>query len=223
MAADDFDWRTWAGLLVLGGVVALGGTEKGRAIVVDFTRRGKRLSDTKLDADLKVPIDPLELARKAGQLLQRNVDVNAYALARMLRSEHGSAGHVVKRLLAWVCLNDSDELGWSVLKTLTYSTQLQRKGYFGKQITRRYSTAQDPYEQDLLIAEAVLRERDGGQFDPTTGAVKFVDKSAFAHQAGATSYAAVAARWAKDGLEPFKIAGAGEDLVFFRRGRARLA
>ncbi len=218
MASGGFDWQLWAGLLLIGGAAALGGTEKGRAIVLDMTKRGKRLSTTTLDGDLKVPIDPAQLARRASAVVGREVNVNAYALARMLRSEHGSAGPEVKRLLAWVCLNDAAELGWTVIRTLTYSTVIQRVGYFGRQITRRYSTAQDPYEQDLRIAETVLDERASGSGDPTIGAVKFVDQSAFSSQAGATSYAAVAARWAKEGLQPFRIPVAGSSLMFFRRG-----
>lgn len=189
---------------------------------MDLTRRGRRLSITKLDADLKVPIDPAELARRVAALLGRQVEPGAYALARMLRSEEGSAGAEVKRLLAWVCMNDAEELGWPLLKTLTFSTVAQRKGYFGKQITRRYSTAQDPYEQDLLIAEAAIGEREYGGGDPTAGAVKFVNKAAFASQAGASSYEAVRDRWAKDGLEPTLIAGAPTNLVFFRRTHRRL-
>jgi hypothetical protein len=211
------DWKLWAGLAVLGGVLALGGTEQGRNLVVDLTLRGRRLSRTNLDQDLKIAVDPAELARAAAQLLGRAVEPGAYALGRMLRSEEGSSGPEVKRLLAWVCMNDAEELGWSLLKVLTFSTVAQRKGYFGKQITRRYSTAQDPYEQDLLIAEAALDERDQGSGDPTAGSVKFVNKKAFSSQAGASSYEAVRDRWAKEGLSPTLIAGAPTNLVFFRR------
>jgi hypothetical protein len=221
--SSAFDWPLLGGLLALGGVVALVGTEEGRNLVTDFARRGRRLSTTKLDTLLRVPVDPAELARAAAALLGRPVDLTAYALARMLRSEEGSATSVVKRLIAWVALNDAAELGWPLARTLTYSTKPERNGWFGRQITRRYSTAQDPYENDLLLAEAVLLERDHGGVDPTGGAVKFVNKRAFAAQAGASSYEAVEKRWAKEGLRPAFVVGAPSHLVFFRRSAPRVA
>jgi hypothetical protein len=212
------DWKLLGGLAVVAGTVAAVGTETGRNFVQDLTRRGSRLTKTTLDADGKVPIDPFVLADQAGQVLNRAVDADAYALARMLRSEEGSAGPVVKRLLGWVALNDAAELGWDLLELFTFSTVAARKGYFGKQISRRYSTAQDPYENDLAIAELVIGELAAGKADPTSGAVKFVNKDAFASQAGASSYEAVRARWAKEGLSPVLLAGAPDNLVFFRRG-----
>jgi len=216
------DWKLWGSALALGGVAALLGTEQGKALVADLTRRGKKLTETKLDADGKIPVPPTELARAVSASLGRPVTATALALARMLRSEEGSASVTVKRLLAWVALNDAAELRWTLLKTLTYSTVATRNGLFGKQISRRYSTAQDPYENDLAIAENVIADHAAGSPDPTGGAVKFVNKSAFSSQPGASSYAAVAAKWAKDGLQPTVLPGAPANLVFFRRVRGQL-
>lgn len=211
------DWRLWAGAAVLGGAAFLGGTEGGRQLMADLTRRGSKLTTTSLDADGKVAVAPVELVAQAVGVVRRPVDPSAYALARMLRSEEGSSGPEVKRLLAWVAMNDGEQLGWDLLRLMTFSTVGSRKGYFGKQISRRYSTAQDPFENDLYIAEAAIAERGAGGGDPTAGSVKFVNKRAFGSQAGASSYEAVAARWAKEGLAPTLIAGAPTHLVFFRR------
>lgn len=218
MAGDRFDWGLWAGLTVLAGAAWLGGTETGRQLVTDLTKRGRRLTSTTLDPDLKVAETPEQLVAWAAEVVGRPVDPGAYALARMLRSEEGSAGPVVKRLLGWVATNDAADLGWSLERLFTFSTKGSRNGYFGKQITRRYSTAQDPYENDLHIAENVINERARGMGDPTAGSVKFVNKDAFSSQAGASSYEAVRARWAREGLHPTLILGAPPNLVFFRRG-----
>lgn len=204
-------------MLVLGGAGAVLGTETGRRYVTDLSRRGRRLTTTSLDADGKIPVPPTELAAAVSTLLDRQVTATAYGLARMMRSEEGSAAPAVKRLLGWVAINDAAELRWNLLRTLTYSTKASRLGFFGEQISRRYSTARDPYENDLAIAEKVLDEYARNLGDPTGGAVKFVNVSAFGVQKGTTSYQAVVDRWAKDGLEPFRIAGAPDNLRFFRR------
>ncbi len=216
------DWKLVGSALALGGAAALLGTEQGRALVADLTRRGDRLTTTSLDADGKVPIAPTDLAAQVSATLGRPVTAGAYGLARMLRSEEGSAPALVKRCLAWVAMNDARELGWNLLKLLTYSTVSSRLGFFGKQISRRYSTAQDPYENDLAIAEAAIDEYNRGGTDPTDGAVKFVNKNAFASQAGASSYEAVAAKWAREGLQPTWIDGTPSYLVFFVRTGPRL-
>lgn len=215
------DWPLLAGLGLLGAAVYLGGTETGRNLVADLSKKGRRLTRTSLDADLKVPVDPETLAAAAAAVIGRPVTLAAYSMARMLRSEEGSGSTQVKRYLGHVATNDAHELAWTLPRLFTYSTKAERKGFFGKQISRRYSTAQDPYEIDLAVAELVINERDSGGADPTAGATKFVNKTAFAFQAGASSYEAVRARWMADGYEPFVMAGA-PDLVFFRRKRRPL-
>jgi hypothetical protein len=211
------DWKLLGGLALVGGAAAIVGTETGRSIVVDLTNRGRRLTSTTMDGNGNITVAPDELAAQAAELLGRQVSTEAYAMARMFRSEEGSSGAVVKRLLGWVAINDADELGWDLVQLFTYSTVASRKGHFGQQLSRRYSTVQDPYENDLAVAELVLAERDGDKGDPTAGAVKFVNKNAFASQAGASNYETVRAQWAKEGLSPTLIAGAPDNLVFFRR------
>jgi hypothetical protein len=215
--AKGDDLLLWLGVVGFGAVAAATSSETARDWIVDLTKRGRRLTVTELDEDLKVPSYPEQLAAKAMGVLGRPVTPTAYGIARMVRSEEGSGSPTTKRYLVWVLLNDSRALGWAPLKTLTYSTSTVRKGFFGKQITRRYSTARDPYENDLLIAEAVLAEYEAGRPDPTGGAVKFVNKLAFGVQAGTGSYAAVLAKWRADGLEPLNLPGAPDELVFFRR------
>lgn len=212
------DWRLLAGLAALGGAAAVLGTEQGRRFVTDLTRRGPRLGHTEVDENLNVPATPEVLARRAAAILGRPVTAAAYGLARMVRSEEGNAGPEVKRLLVHVALNDAAALKWDVVRLLTHSTVEIRRGFFGKQLSRRYSTARDPYEVDLLVAERALEERGRGA-DPTGGAVKFVDRRAFGIQPGTRTYADVVAKWAREGLEPFNLPGAPEDLVFFRKAR----
>lgn len=212
------DWQTVGGLAAVGLAVGLAGTKTGRSVVADLTQRGARLTRSTLDANKSIPTPPPELARQAAAVAGRPVDVTAYALARMVRSEGGSQPADAKRLRIWVALNDSRELRWTVLRTLTYSKLKSRNGLFGNQVSRRYSTAADPFMVDLLIAERTLAEYSSGGADPTGGAVKFADVSSFGGiQPGTGTYAELVARWGREGLRPVRVEGAPEDLVLFRR------
>jgi hypothetical protein len=192
--------------------------------VTDTFSRGKRVTYAGVGDDGVVPISPSSLRTSASLELGREVSQDVYDLARMIRSEGATEG----RIRAHVALNDAADLGWSVHVLLTYSTNPRAKGWFGEQFTpaarapdgvrsvRRYSTAHDPYVGDIQLAEQVLFERQGGA-DPTAGAVKFVDKSGLSAQEGASSYEAIVASWAKEGLQPFTVPGYSDDLVVFRR------
>lgn len=196
----------WVVLVIVLALLSLGGG----AVVVDLARRGRRLTD----APGKPGRSPEALAAEASAVVGRPVDATAYTLARMLRSEAGSGNLTHRAAVAHVALNDSRELGWTLLKTLTY----HKDGlYLGPQRNGRYATSRDPYEIDLQVAELVL---DGALPDPTNGAVKFVHVSAFGVQEGTTSYDDVVVRWGKDGLVPSEVPGAGEDLRVFHRRRA---
>jgi hypothetical protein len=195
------------------------------ATVADFVGRGARLTDAPAGADGVVYVSPEELAAIAGGVMGRAVTADAYALARMIRSEGADEGY----LRAHVALNDLRHLGWSSLVYLmTFSTNPSARGWFGAQWTaataapggitsvRRYATSRDPYQADLVAAEQALAERAAG-FDPTDGAEKFVDRSSFGAQSGTGSYAALVERWGKEGLVPGSVAGASDDFVVFRR------
>ncbi len=179
-------------------------------VIVDFTNRGQRLSvSSPPGADGRIPDSPQSLAAQAAVTLGRDVAVDAYALARMLRSEGGRGPVPEKTARAWVALNDRDAHGWTTLYTI-----VGPKGTFGPQRGWRYASGQDPYENDLYLAEAVL----AGQLpDNTGGATKFVDIDSFGVQEGTGSYEALVESWAKDGLQPFEVEGASAPFRVFRR------
>jgi len=196
----------------------------GVPVARDLITQGQRLNRTAIDENKNAvdvetgEDDPAALAAAASAVLGREVTVNALALARMLRSEEGSAAPEVKAALAWVCLNAADEKRVSVVQRLTASKVAARDGKFGRQISRWASTAGDPYENDLAIAEDTMEKfMVYPERDPTNGAVKFVDKRAFGVQEGTRTYAEVEAEWATEGLRPFSLPGAPASLVFFRR------
>lgn len=220
--------------LLLGGLgLALVAYWQRRTImttIVDPITRGKRLSYTTVGVDGVVPDSPEDLADQAGQVLGRDVPQELYDLARMVRSEGAEAG----RLRVHVALNDAAEHNWSAHFVTTYSTNPHAAGKYGEQFTpasrapggvrsvRRYSTARDPYEGDLLLVERVLLERAEG-IDPTDvdgsgiGGVKFIDRDSLGSQDGADSYEAIAASWGNEGLRPFNVPGYPDELVVFRR------
>ena len=191
-------------LLALALLFALSG---GGDVVIDVARRGRRLTD----APGETEETPDALAAAAGAVVGREVTPEAYVLARMLRSEAGSGNLVHKSAVAHVALNDANEHGWSLLHTLMVHNDGDR---LGAQRGGRYATSRDPYEVDLEVAEAVM----GGRLaDPTNGAVKFVHVSAFGVQPGTTTFDDVVVRWAREGLVPSEVDGAGSDLRVFRR------
>jgi hypothetical protein len=196
-------------------VFVLGAIVFGRQAVTaveDFTTRGRRLSHSPpLNAAGQVDRDPAYLKADAEQIVGRFIEDDAYAIARMLRSEGGSGSPDEKRARAWVARNDAAAHGWSMLYTIAGPDRL-----FGRQRGWRYASGEDPWENDLAIAEAVL---DGRLLDNTGGAVKFVDIKSFGAQEGTGSYETTLAQWRSEGLSPRKIAGAADDFrVFVRDG-----
>lgn len=186
----------FAGLWFLGAPAALA--------VRDVVTRGKRLSRSTLVAGT-IAESIEELVSQASTTLGRNVDRAAYALARMLRSEYGSGPVKAKTAMAWVAVNDAANLGRDLVWTLNAG---DRKGVaFGSQAGgQRYSTAQDPYESDLALAEAVLGEELA---DPTGGAVKFV------HTDSLGRIPEGAKRWTN--LTPVKLPDTGRLVVFVKK------
>jgi hypothetical protein len=182
--------------------------------------RGARLTHTALDDNGVIPDDPDALVANAGLVLGRQPSSNAYALARMGRSE-GVDGMEFRMHVA---LNDLDELHAhypgtyrDVAALMLHSKNTLSDGHFSQQgLGKRYATSRDPYEGDYNLALAVMADHAAG-VDPTGGAVKFVDKDSFGVQEGADSYEATAASWASDGLEPATLEGASDNFVVFRR------
>lgn len=191
----------------------------GVPFVVDFAGRGRRLTHTTINDNLSVDEPPQALAAAAAELLGRPVDVDAYAAARMVRSEEGDASDLTKALLVHVAMNDAQrKTGGDLLRVLTLSSVASRNGKFGKQTSRRYSTRSDPYERDLLIAEEAIGEWRSG-LDRSGGAVKFYHRQPL-EIVGVASYEDIVASWGREGLQPFEIDGAPIGLVFFRPGVA---
>jgi hypothetical protein len=178
------------------------------------TSRGKRLTFATVDDRGVVLEVPASLAQQASEAMGAQVGLDEYALARVLRSEAGSRSVAEKQAIAWVARNDADDLGWSITTLATYHNTAYRDDHFGKQISGRYASGSDPYEQDLMIARAVLIGELG---DNTNGAVKFVHKGAFGVQEGTGSYADLLQKWGAEGLAPATVDGAADDFVVFRR------
>jgi hypothetical protein len=207
--------KTWQKVLLIVFLLALavGGGAYVVPAIIDLVGRGRRLNDTSGNlVDLSIQVDPDELASAAGDVMGRPVSLDALALARMARSEEGSAPREVKALLCHVAMNDAAAHGWSVLHTITVSSNPSRSGLFGNQTSRRYSSVSDPYEEDLLVAEGVISARasGGGDADPTGGAVKFFNR-------GKLLKSDPPADWYAEGLQSYNVAPAPDRLLFFAR------
>lgn len=202
--------------LAAGGLVWLFDDQVGEAVDVvsnligDLTNRGRRLTTSPARNDAgRVTDTPEKLLAEAQALLGRAISMDAYALARMVRSEGGNGPVPEKQARVWVALNDRDAHRWSTLYTIAGPT-----GLFGPQRGWRYASGSDPYENDLYLAEAVLA---GQLADNTGGATKFVDIDSFGVQEGTGSYEDLVERWGKDGLAPFEVEGARAPFRVFRR------
>ncbi len=182
------------------------------------TKKGRRLTNTHEDAGGTIPDPPQELADIASKVCGHKVDVDTYALARMIASEEGSADLQSQQAVALVVVNDAKSNGWSLLKTITHRRG-KAYGTFGQQSGRRYSSALDPYESHLAVAEEVI---SGKVTDFTGGSIKFVNPSqkvfdAQAKKAGskrANTFAEVDSSWSSSGLASRTIPGINQ-LVFY--------
>jgi hypothetical protein len=127
---------------------------------------GKRVTNAPAGADGIVRVAPGELARQAG------VPLAVYALARMLRSEHGSEGEKVKTAIGWAAVNYARQSGVTIDRLLTRGTAKGGSdGFFGAQNVGKYaSTRSDPTTVDIEIARKVLNRQVP---DPTGGATQF--------------------------------------------------
>jgi hypothetical protein len=222
----------WIGLAGFGGIVAalqLGGYDPIGKVTFEVTNvfaRGNRLTyGTLNDGSGIVLEDPETLRSAASSRFGQDLSSDVYALARMVRSEGAKEG----RLRVHVALNDQAALGWSSpFVLLTYSTDPQRKGMFGRQysaaappqypnkMVRRYATSKDPYEGDVQTVLAALAEHDQG-IDPSLGATKFLDKGSFGIQEGTGSWAAKDAQWLSEGNVAYTVPEYGDDLVLYRK------
>ncbi len=109
-----------------------------------------------------VNISPADLASQAG------VDVDTYSLARMISSEEGRSSNAVKAAVGWAAMNHANSSGKSITDVLT--TNKNHPGLYGTQVGGYASTANDPYEGDIAIAQGILT---GTISDMTGGADQF--------------------------------------------------
>lgn len=183
--------------------------------VTNVFNRGDQLSYGSAGPDGTILDDPEALRQAASTRYGSDIDKSVYALARMVRSEGAKQGDV----RVHVALNDLANLGWADPYTLiTYSTVAARKGKYGSQTSRRYSSEQDPYTGDVQTVVQAMNAHDSGD-DPSMGATKFVDVSSMGGvQAGTSSFDDLVAKWAPEGLVPYTLPAYGTDLVFFKKG-----
>jgi hypothetical protein len=162
---------------------------------------------------------PAELVAAAAAVLGSPADSETLALARMGRSE-GVDGMEYRMHIA---LNELAASSYgSILALLTHSKIAAANGRFSRQALGKWaSTSRDPYEGDYALAAKVLADRANG-IDPTGGALRFVDKSAFATQPGIKlTYAELVDKWGAEGLSPVEdLPGASSDFVIFVRSAA---
>jgi hypothetical protein len=218
---------------VLGLLAAWGlASGKGRQLIaegIDLTTRGKLVTNGFFIEALGIVTNPAaDLLRDARAALgDPKLTMDEYALARMIRSEGATQGEV----RAHVALNDlkSFRFASDLYELLTYSTDPNRRGYFGMQYSpaapasgfpaankRRYSTKRDPYEVDIRVARNVIADRKAG-IDKARGATKFIDKSAMGVQKGTVSFAQKDAEWKAGGYQSFTLPEFGDDFVLYRR------
>jgi len=149
----------------------------GLSIVIDEIQRGQRVTRAPYSkVDGVVHRDPKALANEA------HVDLDTYALARMVSSEEGRSSNTIRVAVCWAVKNYAAKLGKSIDSILLRANNPDHSGYFGTQkdidksspdfgkSDRYASTALDPMAGDLEIAISVLLETIP---DPTNGATNF--------------------------------------------------
>lgn len=201
------------------GIVVLGAA----ASDVDFgsllgslVGRGRRVGPrTAINILGVVPQDPQQLADQAGLPLE------VYALARMISSENGNDSPAIKLAIAWAALNHAG--GADQVAAVLLRGRGSADGHFARQNAggKYASTALDPFEDDVRIAQAVV---SGSVPDPTGGATNFYsprtqDALAARNVDGyGKDAAAVDAAWRASGLDPVDVPGVDPDYMrFYRR------
>ena len=150
----------------------------GAPAVVRAIRDKEIIGDNpKEDAKGGIAESPTSLLASANAELRAagepQIDINEYALARSLRSEHGSEPAAVRTWVAWAIRNGANRSGKSVFKKLTDSRSRTYSGRFARQRTdaRFAATNRAPNFGDVRIARQVLNASKSS--DPTDGATNF--------------------------------------------------
>ena len=160
----------------------IGDVRQAFTAAINSITQGRRLTRAPYDTTTGVvPGRPGELAAAAG------LDLETYALARMIASEEGRSTSGVQALVAHATVNYARGRGRSISAVLLAAKNPDHDGSFGTQkdlertVTtgdgkevhpsdRYASTASDPYEGHAAVAQGVL---DGSIPDLTGGADQF--------------------------------------------------
>ncbi len=201
--------------LVLLTLMGDGDPVAGVSDLLNSITRGARLTHAGYGPDGVVDFDPGILAHQA------NATLEAYALARMISSEEGKADPTTKAAVGLVAVNYARRTGRDVSALLLRAKNDAHTGYFGTQrdieegsenfnnSDRYASTALDPYEGDLSIAQGIL---DGTIADFTGGAIQFDRINAFKTADGA---ARTAQNRINEGRTQVDVPGADPQLRFW--------
>jgi hypothetical protein len=142
----------------------------GGEAVIDRVVNGARVGPkTVVRDDGLIEDAPEDLAYAAG------LDLETYALARCLASEHGQDPDVYLYVVAWAVRNKAIERGVKISRLLTDGAGTIGDGYFGEQKaaagTKYASTRADPSERHVRFASTVTAALQSS--DPTAGATHF--------------------------------------------------
>lgn len=171
-------------------------------VILGYVAKGGRVGTrSSMADDENVDQTPDDLAASAG------LDVDTYALARMISSEEGNSANIRQAAVAWVMLNNGGT-GYAI-----------PRGTFGRQGSggRPISTSQDPFEGHVDIAKGVL---SGSIPDPTNGARYFIapkaqDSLHARDPVKYKSFADVNASRIANGHNPVIVEGIDPDLLIF--------
>ena len=147
--------------------------------VVEMIRNVKVLGmNTPEDANGGILVNPSVILESVNAALKQMgrapIDLDTLALARALRSEHGSESRATREWVGWAIKNSAR--GGSLFKRLTTSRNPTYSGFFARQRTdaRYAATNQAARVDDIEVAILVVK----GTKDPTNGATNFFSPKA---------------------------------------------
>lgn len=181
--------------------------------------RGRKLSDSHLDADGNVIETPEQIQAQIIGALGRPVELDAVIMARVGASESPGATERERAAIQWVLRNDAESHGWSIAFTAYKAGGAPDT--FGTQAGRRYATTgggrREIHEADLFMAEAILA---GQVADPTGGATKFVHYTGYRRFVDFLAAHPKVQAWIDAGARPVALGDVGTLIVFIGAGDA---